>query len=276
MEFDWFITDVDGTLLDDESNLPAANREALLHCRNIGLPVVLATGRRWTTLERLLDRLSLNGLADYAILNNGMVVKELKTRTVLHLEDFPWESALKAVEALSALNLDPIALIYNPEGGPDVFHRRLSLMNGDFVAKNIEQSHSLEDYGELQDKSLLELILLGPESTLAEAQKTLRDLPLETALIRNVFYAGFMLEITPRLVSKLSGARRLVNIVGSSLARAVAIGDSANDLSLLRAVGKSLAVKNAPREVQESVQEIVSSGHDGGVAEAIFRHFPRQ
>ncbi len=274
MEFDWFITDIDGTLLDNENNLPAINREALLHCRNIGVPVVLATGRRWTTLERLLDRLPLNGLADYAILNNGMVVKELKTRTVLYREDFPLESTLEVVKALAPLNLDPIALTYRPNGGPDVFHRRLSLMNGDFVAKNMEYSQLLEDYNELHDKSLVELILLGPESALAEAQKTLQDLPLETALIRNTFYAGYMLEITPLHISKLSGARYLAGVVGSSLERAVGIGDSANDLPLLRAVGKSFAVNTAPAEVRESVHEVVSSGQNGGVAEAIFRHFP--
>ena len=274
MKFDWFITDIDGTLLDDENNLPTANREALLHCRTMGVPVVLATGRRWTTLERLLDRLSLNELADYAILNNGMVIKELKTRTVLHREHFPLESALEAVEALSPLNLDPIALIYNPQGGPDVFHRRLSLMNGDFIAKNKEHSSPLEDYKSLEDKSLVELILLGPESALAEAQEVLRDLPLETALIRNTFYSGFMLEISPRGISKLSGARHLLDPVGSSLEGAVAIGDSANDLPLLRAVGKSIAVRTAPKHVRDSVHEVVSSGGDGGVAEAIFRHFP--
>ena len=43
------ITDVDGTLLDDAGNLPPLNREALIHCRALGVKTCLATGRRWTT-----------------------------------------------------------------------------------------------------------------------------------------------------------------------------------------------------------------------------------
>ena len=275
MEFTWFITDVDGTLLDDENNLPDPNREALLHCQKAGIPVVLATGRRWTTLQRLIDRLSLNGLVDFAVLNNGMVVKELKTRTALHQEVFPFATVLEVARILSGQNLDPIALTYNPSGGTDVFHRRLSLMNGDFVAKNLEHSQSLENYAELRDKSLVELILLGPEAELALAQQALRNVPLETALIRNTFYDGYMLEMTPRKVSKLSGAMRVAEILGLDLKDAVAIGDSANDLPLLRAAGKSIAVSNASVEVRNSAHEIVGSGHNGGVAEAIFRYFPK-
>ena len=60
---------------------------------------MLATGRRWTTTRRLLDRLSLHGLADFAILNNGMVIKDLRTMQPLHLESFPLETALAAIDA---------------------------------------------------------------------------------------------------------------------------------------------------------------------------------
>ena len=275
MQFKWLITDVDGTLLDDDGNLPEANRDALKHCRNLGVPVVLATGRRWTTLQRLIDRLGLGDLVDFSILNNGMVVKELRTRTVLHRETFPMETVMNAVETFATLNLDPIALAYNPEGGPDVFHRRFSLMNGDFVAKNTADSRVVQDYRELQDKSLVELILLGPEPDLAVAQQAIAHLPLESALIRNTFYSGYMLEITPRNISKLSGARHIAEILGLTLAGAVAIGDSANDLPLLRHVGKSIAVGSAPRGVRDAVHEVVASGGDAGVAEAVFRHFSK-
>ena len=274
MKFTWFITDVDGTLLDDDGNLPEANRKALKHCRHLGVPVVLATGRRWTTLQRLIDRLDLGGLADFAILNNGMVIKELKTRTVLHRETFAFQTVLDVVEALAPLDLDPIALTHAPDGGPDVFHRRFSLMNGDFVAKNAADSRIMDDYRELREKHIVELILLGPEPELAATQKAIAHLPLESALIRNTFYSGYMLEITPRFVSKLSGAQRVAEILGFNLAEAVAIGDSANDLPLLRRAGKSIAVSSAPDDVRNAVQEVVASGGEAGVAEAIFRHFP--
>jgi hypothetical protein len=38
----WLITDIDGTLIADDGSLPARNRDALAHCRELGIPVVLA------------------------------------------------------------------------------------------------------------------------------------------------------------------------------------------------------------------------------------------
>ena len=274
MPFRWLITDIDGTLIADDGSLPERNREALKHCRERGVPVVLATGRRWTTLIRLLDRLDLHGLADYAVINNGMVVKDLRTLAPVHREFFPAAAALEAVGILESLGLDPIALTYDPAGGVDVFYRRLALMNGDFIDKNAGHCREIADFGELVANPLVELILLGPEPDLARARDALLGLPLEIALIRNTFYAGYMLEITPHGISKGSGAGRVAGLLGKTLGEAVAIGDSANDLPLFQLAGWAVAVGNAPEEVRKAAHETVADGERAGMAEAVFRHFP--
>ncbi|MCD6025259.1 MAG: putative haloacid dehalogenase-like hydrolase [Fibrobacteria bacterium] len=268
MPYRWFITDVDGTLLDEANELSPENRAALEHCRARGIPVVLATGRRWTTLRRVLDRLDLRGLVDFVIINNGMVIKDLKALKILHHETFDPAAIRAAVGALNALGWDPLALAYEAEGGPDVYHRRLSLRNGDFTAKNDGYCVLLNDYEELAGRAVVELILLGSQAELARAQASLAGLPLETALIKNTFYADYMLEITPRDVSKLTGARRLGAHLGLDVAEAVAIGDSANDLPLLREAGRAVAMPLAPEDVRARAHET------GTVSDTVRRYFP--
>ena len=271
--FTWFITDIDGTLIDDDGNLPERNREALQHCRDQGIPVVLATGRRWTTLLRLLDRLHLEDYADYAVLNNGMVINVLRLRQTLHCESFPKPAFYAALSALERLNIDPIVLCHDPKGEVDVYHRHPSLMNGDFLNKNVGHCRYVADFKPLGDLPLVEFILLGPESELSLAQEAIRHLPLETALIRNTFYSGYMLEVTPLGISKCSGALRVGTLLGQNLMDAVAIGDSANDLPLLKRVGRSIAVGNASDLVRQTAHETVANGELAGVAEAVFKHF---
>lgn len=267
----WFITDVDGTLLDEANEIPADNRAALEHLKARGIPVALATGRRWTTLKRVLERLALWPLVDYAIINNGAVVKDLKTGALLHHQAFEPGSLLAAADALAALGWDPIALAYVPDGGPDVYHRRLSLRNGDFTAKNDGYCILINDYRELEGRAVVELILIGDEGNLTRAQTALAPLPLETALIKNTFYADHMLEITPRGVSKFAGATRLGAHLGlevSGAAGALAIGDSANDLPLLREASVAVAIPHAPPFVHAVARE------SGDVAGAVRRWFP--
>jgi hydroxymethylpyrimidine pyrophosphatase-like HAD family hydrolase len=258
-------------LLDEANELPAENRAALESLRVRGIPVVLATGRRWTTLKRVLDRLGLWDLADYAIINNGAVIKDLRTRTLLHHEAFEPGAVGAAAAALDGFGWDPLALAYVPDGGPDVYHRRLSLRNGDFTGKNEGYCELITDFGELEARAVVELILIGSEADLSRAPEALRALPLETALIKNTVYAHHMLEITPRGVSKFAGARRLGARLGlevSGPAGAVAIGDSANDLPLLREAGRAVAIPHAPPFVHAVAHEA------GSVAEAVRRWFP--
>jgi hydroxymethylpyrimidine pyrophosphatase-like HAD family hydrolase len=119
----------------------------------------------------------------------------------------------------------------------------------------------------LAGRAVVELILLGSEAELTRAQACLAGLPLETALIKNTFYADYMLEITPLNVSKFTGARRLGELLGYTVSEAVAIGDSANDLPLLRGAGRAVAMPEAPAAVRAGAHET------GVVSDTVFRYF---
>jgi Cof subfamily protein (haloacid dehalogenase superfamily) len=270
------ITDIDGTLLDDEGNLPKINREALAHCRDLGLHTCLATGRRWTTCSRLLDRLDLHNLIDFCILNNGMLVREVKTGEILHRENFPISLLLEAVARLNILDLDPIMLGHNHDGfTKDVFHRRDALLNADFIAKNSQQAHQVSDWAELAKAHLVELVLIGKKSDLENAALALEPLNVETVILKNSIYAEYMLEVTPKGVSKLSGTRQLLSHLGFELHQAIAVGDSDNDFKLLEALPMSIAVANADEKVKAIAKELTGSNSEGGFGQAVFRHLPR-
>lgn len=270
------ITDVDGTLLDDAGNLPPLNREALIHCRALGVKTCLATGRRWTTCRRLIERLELLGLIDYCILNNGMILHDVRAATTLYRREFPFPLVLEIVARLGAAGLEPLVLGHNPDGAtPDVFHRGDSLLNGDFVAKNPGFTVRVERFEELEGRSLVELILIGKRSDLEAAAALLADLAVETALLRNTYYAEYMLEVTPRGVNKLLGARALLGHLGLGPGDALAVGDSENDYHLLKGLPLSIAVANADAKVKAVVRELTGTNAEGGFGQAVLRHIPR-
>ena len=107
------ISDIDGTLLDDEGNLPNLNRQALAACNDRGIKTCLATGRRWTTCSKLLERLELHSLIDFCILNNGMLVREIANQKILFSQEFPLTLVLEVTDLLQPLGLDPIVLGHN-------------------------------------------------------------------------------------------------------------------------------------------------------------------
>ncbi|MDQ3000741.1 MAG: Cof-type HAD-IIB family hydrolase [Fibrobacterota bacterium] len=271
------ITDIDGTLLDDEGNLPELNRQALAHCKAEGVHTCLATGRRWTTCLRLLDRLALHDLVDFCILNNGMMIRDIPGNRVLFRRDFPFPLLLEAVERLNALSLDPIVLGHNPDGATsDVFHRNDALMNADFIAKNTAHARQVADWRELDGEHLVELVLIGREGDLRIAAAALASLDVETAILRNTFYAEYMLEVTPKGVSKLLGANELLGHLGLQSHQAIAVGDSDNDYPLLKDFPLSIAVANAEAKVLAVAREITGRNSEGGFGQSVFKHIPRK
>lgn len=267
------ITDIDGTLLADDGALPDLNRRALAHCRALGVRTCLATGRRWTTCKKLLDRLDLAPLVDYCILNNGMILQDMAAGETLYRRDFPFDLVIEAVARFAALDLEPVFLGHNPDGDtPDVFHRRPCLMNADFVEKNPGHSLCVAEVEDLRHRRLVELILVGPRGDLQRAAAALDGLDVETAILRNTYYKEYMLEVTPRGVSKMLGARRLLDHLGLGLHEAIAVGDSDNDYHLLRDLPMSVAVANADEKVKAVVRELTGTNAEGGFGQAVFRH----
>ena len=53
-------TDLDGTLLNDEKQIPEVNSTAIQKTLQKGNAVVICTGRSYSSAKKFVDRLSLN------------------------------------------------------------------------------------------------------------------------------------------------------------------------------------------------------------------------
>ena len=94
--------DLDGTLLDSDKNLPAANREALAAAAARGVLVVPTTGRFFGGMPESVRALPF---VRYAITINGAQVYDRQTDEALVREEIPLETALAVMRYLDARHL---------------------------------------------------------------------------------------------------------------------------------------------------------------------------
>ena len=73
-------------------------------------------------------------------------------------------------------------------------------------------------------------------------------------------------------VSKASALERLAVILHVKRDEVMAIGDSYNDLPMLRAAGLSVAMGNAVQAVKDSCQVVTGTCDEGGFAAAVYRY----
>ena len=63
--------DIDGTILDDDKNIPAGVEESIQQARENGHEIVISTGRAPFTAKSVLDQLKIDSFICY----NGQIVQ---------------------------------------------------------------------------------------------------------------------------------------------------------------------------------------------------------
>ena len=86
----------------------------------------------------------------------------------------------------------------------------------------------------------------------------------------NVFRSDpYYVEILPKFVDKGVAVDKLIKHLDVKKAKVICVGDSYNDLPMLRCAGLGVAMENAQSEVKESADYITSSNDEDGVAKLI-------
>ncbi|HMA34858.1 MAG TPA: Cof-type HAD-IIB family hydrolase [Chloroflexia bacterium] len=259
--------DLDGTLLDSHARVSTGNAAAIAACQAAGVRVTLATGKLLISARHICDQL---GLREPQITANGAALMGRDPERILDVSPLPaadYQAAMAALaeyelpaaaytpHAIYTAALDPrlhaVVVIHEPQPIvlPDVAHRA-AVDGAPFV------------------KVLTMLDQHDPASTATEADLRARFAGGLTVVRTSPVFLEFL---APG-VSKGRALRRLAGLLDLDLAAVLAIGDSYNDLPLLATAGFSVAMGNAPPEVQAAAQAVTADNDHDGVAAAIYRY----
>jgi len=103
-----------------------------------------------------------------------------------------------------------------------------------------------------------------------EARAVLRDRELPV----RVLDTGFAIHLQAPGVNKGTAMRELAADMGLSPGEMLAIGDSENDIEMLRAAGIGVAVQNAPGPTRAAADWVSESAYGDGFVEAVKKYYP--
>ena len=92
--------DLDGTLLDNNKNIPPENLRALYAAHEAGILLVPATGR---ILKGMPEDLMKTGLFRYFIFSNGAIIYDLQKERVIHRAEIAPSLAVEVCQYLDGL-----------------------------------------------------------------------------------------------------------------------------------------------------------------------------
>ena len=274
MAFDLIAFDMDGTLLDDEKHVLPSTIEAIRAATSAGKVVAIATGR---SPSMMLPYRELLPDVPYAICTSGAHLLDLRHDRLLVERNF--DSAV-------------IPQLLETHKGKDVMVEIFSGMEAYDPAGSFERldRYGLQEFHDTFVRICYEVgnfdeWILAHAATIAKyivhpvvgedvldvlARIRERHVPVEVA-----FSQANSLELSPKGVSKGSALKELCELLGIPIERCIAVGDSGNDLEMLRAAGLGIAMGNASQDVLDVAAAVVADNNHGGCAEAVYDYLLR-
>lgn len=233
--------DMDGTLLRDDHDISEENRKAVQRAKDEGIHVVVSTGRPIARSKHIIESL---GESEYAVTVNGGEIYDrhynLVERQVLEMTE---------VKRLWELQQEHSIRLWT------------STVQGAFDSdytfeKPIDEYDWLKIGFEVPDESIREVIL--KEVTANPALEVTNSSPVN-------------IEINPAGVSKAAALHKVSDWLGFSINEVMAVGDSLNDMAMIKEAGIGVAMGNAQDEVKKEADLVTKSNMEDGVAEVIHR-----
>ncbi len=255
------VSDIDGTLVRNDKTLSQANRDAIRALEADGVAVTLISSRPPSGMLWLVGILGITG--PLGAFNGGTMVNPDGTIRFAH--------RLAAADSAVMLRLigeygvtpwvfaDGAWFTPDPGNHHGVRERRASCLEPalrtDFaeLGARIDKIVAVSDDSEVLRRLETEAIAaIGARATIARSQP-------------------YYLDITHPLANKGDGIAALAKAAGLDLAQVAALGDMPNDLPMFARVGLSVAMGQAPAEVQAAADATAATNEDDGVADAIER-----
>ena len=261
--FDLAAIDLDQTLLGPDHQIPETNLRAVRRLCEMGVHVVIASGRMHEATLRYHRQLDLN---DPIISYNGAMVRHPETGENWRHLRVPADCASEIVEYCNEhhhhLNYYLDDRLYVAERGKwaEFYYRQTQSI-----------IHEAGDLRRLTGKEPTKLILIDEPTVVADLLPSFQALYGERLYITttNPEYLEFM-----NPTASKDGALRIVcDHLSIPQHRAVAFGDSDNDIGMLQWAGVGVAMGNARPHVLQIADYVAPPYDQNGLASAIIDLF---
>lgn len=261
--------DLDDTALDSRKQLRPQVRQALEAAAAAGITVLPATGRMLAGIPQPV--LDVKGVR-YALTANGAKVYDLEADKVLFSDCFDKETALDVLRELTQYHCFPGVYMdgmgYTDSGDFGMLGNSVTPEIREYLQKTRVQVEDLASLIQHSDALVEKFANHFPDK--AEWQRAWDaisardDVSVTTSMPQNI-------EINTASCNKGAALVHLAGALGYTRAQVMAVGDSLNDLEMLRHVGYAVAMGNALPEVKAAADAVTGSAEESGLAEAVYR-----
>ena len=263
--YDMLVVDVDGTLVNSKKEISEHTKAVLMEAQQRGKTVAIATGRSIAGVRHVAKNIGLPEYGGYVIASNGTTVVNCHNGKCIYNQEIPSDMYEPVFEAAKMADV-----------GILVFHDDAKeLISGNGINEYVVADAKACDVAIREaDHFIKELtfpinkfLLAGDPDRMKEVERIMKE---KFADRLNIFRSDpYYLEVLPKFVDKGVAVEKLMKHLDIKKAKVICVGDSYNDLPMLRCAGLGVAMGNAQEEVREASDYVTASNDEDGVAKLV-------
>ena len=267
--------DLDGTLFNEASTVSEKNREAISAAQEAGVEIAISTGRPFIGLPlSYMEEAKIR----YAITTNGAGVYRYDgagRRTCLFSQCMDREKIAEVLPFLLERRMH-FDVFIDGDGFSDQRCRAyiddlpMPLSLRDYIKNSRNVVEDLETVVAEAPDPVQKITMNFPKDEQQGARREVLERFSVDPYFRIVSGGFSNLELTRHDVSKAAALENLAEHLGFTLADTMAIGDSGNDLDMIRAAGFGVAMGNSEEETKAAADYVTLSNREDGVAAVIW------
>lgn len=261
MKYKMLVLDMDDTLLNDDHTISNENKVMLSKARELGVHIVLASGRPTPAMIAYAKELQLDN--SHMISYNGAVITDLKEDKIIFEQTLTQEQ----IHELYDYSLKSKTHIITYVNGKIVSETDSEYIE---IEKNITglEHNKVVSFKEEVQSSAVKCILLEEPGYLKEVEK---DLKAAMPHLSVSMSKPFFLEVAQNGIDKGASIKFLAEKLGILQSEIIAVGNAGNDLTMIEYAGLGVWVDNVDPELRDKGDFIVASNNNHGVAEVVRR-----
>lgn len=263
MNYKMLVVDMDDTLLTDNHEISRENKEMLLRAQEMGVYVVLASGRPTSAMIEFAKELQCDINNSFMISFNGSVITDLKEDKILFEHSLTKEQIHSLYDFSQQNNTHIITYI----DGQIISERHSEYID---IEKNITglKLNIVSSFKDTVTTSAVKCILLEEPEYLKSVESVLKAAMPDLSICMS---KPFFLEAAPNGIDKGASIKILAEKLNIQQSEIIAVGNAGNDLTMVQYAGLGVWVDNVDAELRHHADVIVASNNDHGVAEVVRR-----
>lgn len=271
-----FVTDMDGTLLDNSARVPDRAMEILRSLSREGAMVTVATARTPASVVPLLENAEIH---IPAIVMTGAAWWHFDTGSYSHVHfiDSTHEDVIDSV--FRCHNLHPFVYVLSPDNILDVYHAAPQLTEVENLFYELRCHLCLKRFhlhtappAYSAGQRVLHFAM-GTEKQIRAAATELEQCGMFNVSCYKDTYTEdtWLLEVFAHGVSKAAAVKELKEYLRAE--ELTVYGDNLNDLPMMAVADRAVAVENALPAVKEAADAVIGSNVSSAVPRDILRQF---